>query len=143
MTTLSLTLWERRVEQTRISTKEQGTRCASECQKRDTCRARHLQALLCLSHFVKRPTLQHLFRPSLLCAGIPYTAPEDCSFSMCIFIKPNSLCFWHTLSFTLNYNNRQLLDYMLQYNLPIHSCKARATMLAFRLVYMYMLKSDL
>ena len=41
-------LWERRVEQTRISAKEQGTRCASECQRRDACRARHLQALLCL-----------------------------------------------------------------------------------------------
>ena len=106
MTTVSLTLWERQIEQTRISVNEQGTRCASECQKRDTCRARHLQALLCLPHFGKHPTLQHLFCPPLVCAGI---ASEDCSFPMCIFINPNSLCFWHTLSFTLNYDNATTL----------------------------------
>ena len=113
MATLSLTLWEQRIEQTRISVKEQGTRCVSECQKRDTCRARHLQALLCLPHFRKHPTLQHLFRPPLLC-GIPYTAPEDCSFPMCIFINPNSLCFCHTLSFTLNYDNATTLRLYVQ-----------------------------
>ena len=90
----------RRVEQTHISAKEQRTRCANECQKRDACRARHLQALICLPHSTKRLTLQNLFHPPLLCTGIPYTAPKDCFFRMCIFVQPNSLCFWHTLSLT-------------------------------------------
>ena len=50
------------------------------------------------------------------------------------FIKPNSLCLWHTLSFILNYNDRHLLDYLLKYNLAIQFYKARPTILAFRLV---------
>ena len=63
MTTLSLTLWERRIEQTRISAKEQGTHSTSECQRRDACCARHLQVLLCLPRFANVP----LFNISFVC----------------------------------------------------------------------------